>query len=219
MKVIYAILNNINGKRYVGSAKNFYVRKRIHLRQLRKGTHHCLPLQRAWDKYGEDNFSFIVIENVETNEMLLPREQWWFNNTKCEYNICKIAGSSLGVKRSKETREKCRKAHLGEKHPEWRNQIKSKAQGGENHWTKKKKFSEESKKKMSESQKALYKNGYTHPNKVAILQFNKNNEFIREWSCIREAADFYKVDRRAIGNCCRKISNTSAGFIWRYKNE
>ena len=37
--------------------------------------------------------------------------------------------------------------------------------GGEKHWTKKKKFSEESKKKMSESQKKLYQNGYIHPRK------------------------------------------------------
>jgi hypothetical protein len=73
-----------------------------------------------------------------------------------------------------------RKAHLGEKHPEWRNKIKSISQGGENHWTKKKKFSEEAKKRMSETHKKLYKNGYQNPNKKIIIQYNKNGEVLKK---------------------------------------
>ena len=148
--VIYGILNKVSGKYYIGSAVNFSKRKSRHLKLLRENKHHSYLLQKEWD---ENLFDFIILEKVLGKEFLTEREQWWIDNTNSFYNICKIASSSLGVKRTEETKEKVRQANLGLKHPEWRNNIKSKAQGGENHWTKKKSFSKESKEKMSRSQK------------------------------------------------------------------
>ena len=55
----------MNGKKYVGSAVNFKRRRRKHRKSLRKGTHHSPHLQNAWNKYGEDNFKFDVLEYVE----------------------------------------------------------------------------------------------------------------------------------------------------------
>lgn len=61
---------------YVGQTIHFEVRKKTHLNSLRKGKHHSIKLQRAWDKYGEENFEFICKE-VEINriEDLLLLEQ------------------------------------------------------------------------------------------------------------------------------------------------
>jgi group I intron endonuclease len=156
MTVIYAIINKANKKQYIGSTINFKRREKLHRNRLCKKEHHSPKLQAAWNKHKENSFQFIILEELgETRdrETILTREQWWIDNSNSEYNICKIAGSSLGVLRSKETRDKVRKANLGLKHPEWRNKIKSLAQGGENHWTKRKGFSEEAKKNMSEAQK------------------------------------------------------------------
>jgi group I intron endonuclease len=214
---IYGIYNILTGDQYIGSAKNFYSRKKTHLKQLSQKNHHSIILQRAWEKYGEGKFKFLFLEKVDDANNLLKREQWWIDNSNSIYNICKIAGSSLGVKRRKESREKMRKAHLGEKHPEWRNKIKSISQGGENHWTKKKNFSEESKKRMSEAQKRLYKSGYQNPNKKTILQYNKNGEFIKKWYSISSAVEFYKT--QGIKQCLNKKNKTSAGFIWKYEDE
>ena len=102
------------------------------------------------------------------------------------------------------------------KHPEWRNEIKSKSQGGENHWTKtrEKPFSEESKKKMSESQKNLYKNGYVHPNKKAILQFDMEDNFIKEWGSVQEAINVYG---KGISNNLTKKNKSAYGFKWKFK--
>jgi group I intron endonuclease len=214
---IYTIHNTITGDQYIGSAKNFYSRKKKHLQQLKNNKHHSIVLQRAWNKYGENKFKFFLLENVNDINELIKKEQWWIDNTNSVYNICKIAGSSLGIKRSKESREKMRQAHLGEKHPEWRNKIKSISQGGENHWTKKKKFSEESKKRMSETHKKLYKNGYQNPNKKIILQYDKNGKFIKKWYSISSAVQFYKTE--GIKQCLIKKNKTAAGFIWKYENE
>ena len=113
MKAIYGIVNKLNGKKYIGSAVNFYKRKSLHLKQLTEKCHHSKYLQRAWNKYGGINFEFIILERVDSKENLIPREQWWLDNSNNEYNVCKTAGSPLGVKRSKATKDKCRLAHLG----------------------------------------------------------------------------------------------------------
>jgi group I intron endonuclease len=214
MKVIYSIINLINNKKYVGSAINFKKRKQIHLSDLRNGTHHSITLQRSWEKYGEDNFVFIVLEEVDNSEDLIKREQWWIDNSSCEYNIAKVAGSSLGIKRRKETIEKVRQANLGLKHPEWRNKIKSIAQGGENHWTKQKNFSEESKKKMSETYLKLYENGF-HPRHTKIKQLNLDGSLVKEFNSIKEAGEYYGYNPDAISNNIRNRSKTSYGYIWR----
>lgn len=220
MHAIYCILNKVNSKRYIGSSVNFYTRKKLHLSQLKRDVHHSRYLQRSWNKYGEDNFTFIVLEKVDNKDNLLVREQWWLDNSNCEYNWCKIAGSSLGVKRTPEFCDKIRQRQLGLKHPEWRNKIKSEAQGGENHWTKKREapFSKESKKKMSETHKKLYENGYEHPRKKQILQYSKYGDFVKEWNSLKEAGNELNINPDSISNNLRKISKSAGGFIWKYKN-
>ena len=96
---VYEIRNTINGKRYVGSAVNLPNRKRRHWRDLRKTCHHNRYLQRSWNKCGESAFEFEVLEYWEP-EFLVSFEQWWLNMLQPEYNICKVAGSALGIKRT-----------------------------------------------------------------------------------------------------------------------
>jgi predicted GIY-YIG superfamily endonuclease len=62
---IYMILNCVNGKLYIGCATYLRKRKAAHRCELSKGEHHSEHLQRAWKKYGERAFEFIVIETVE----------------------------------------------------------------------------------------------------------------------------------------------------------
>ena len=113
---VYEIVNLVNGKRYVGSAVNLSARHRDHLHRLRKGIHHSIALQRAWNKYGPQSFGMVrVIEKCEVS-VLVDREQWWINFLRPEYNVCKVAGSSLGRKHTPETRQKMALAKTGTKH-------------------------------------------------------------------------------------------------------
>lgn len=50
-----------------------------------------------------------------------------------------------------------------------------------------------------------------------VEQFTLDNVFIKEWSCIAEAARFYKVDKSSLMRCCKGIFKKSAGFVWKYK--
>ena len=215
---IYCIENKINKKKYIGSSKDVYKRKNRHFSELRNSKHKNNKLQRSYNKHGKDNFIFYVLEFVENENELIIREQYYIDSVKPEYNINLIANSSLGVKRSEETKEKVRQANIGLKHPEWRNKIKSEAQGGENHWTKKKKFSEESKKKMSESQKKLYEEGNKHPLLKSIIQMDLNGVILKVWDSPSIASKELNINADGIRNCARGLTQTSGGFKWVYKN-
>lgn len=55
-------------------------------------------------KYGYSNFSLDILEYCEPN-LLLKKEQYYIDALNPEYNILKIAGSRLGSKQSKETKQ------------------------------------------------------------------------------------------------------------------
>ena len=76
---VYGIVSITSEKEYVGSTRvSFKTRYKEHLRLLRKGTHHCVHLQRSWNKYGESDFVFYIIEEVE-KERCLEVEQLYID--------------------------------------------------------------------------------------------------------------------------------------------
>lgn len=87
----YFLRNKINDKFYVGHSINIYKRWNSHKSLLRKGTHHSQYLQRAWNKYGEDNFEFIIFMVCELEESI-KWEQYFLDNY-CDklYNSSKNA--------------------------------------------------------------------------------------------------------------------------------
>jgi group I intron endonuclease len=113
--VIYSITNKNNGKKYVGSAMNYNVRRVRHLSELRRQRHHSSKLQNSFNKHGENVFEFGILEVVEDINQLIQTEQKWIDKLKPEYNMTLIAGlnSNLGMKRSEETRKKMSQARIG----------------------------------------------------------------------------------------------------------
>ena len=82
---IYRIKNLKNKKCYYGSSKNIEKRWRTHLNNLKNGKHHNDHLQRSWDKYGEDNFVFELVE--ECDETLLLELEQKYLDLHPEFNI------------------------------------------------------------------------------------------------------------------------------------
>ena len=105
---VYRIRNLVNGKCYIGSCSHnqgFKLRWGNHRRSLRKGNHHSIILQNAWNKYGELNFVFEILETCEPIKCI-EREQYYLDTLHPKYNILSIAGSPLGRKASSETIQK-----------------------------------------------------------------------------------------------------------------
>jgi hypothetical protein len=72
------------------------VRWNTHRRELRENDHHARFLQRTWNKYGEDAFSFSVLLLCGEQNLLLY-EQLALDALEPEFNTCRVAGSTLGV--------------------------------------------------------------------------------------------------------------------------
>lgn len=112
MNGVYKICNKVNGKIYVGSSNNIKVRWAKHKALLRHHYHPNSHLQAAWDKYGEENFEFSLIESCSV-EKLLIREQFFIDTLKPEYNQTAIAGKiEMTPSRRKKLSEATRNAYL-----------------------------------------------------------------------------------------------------------
>lgn len=117
---VYAIRNKINTKIYIGSgAVSIEQRFAQHKSYLRSDQHYNNHLQQAWNKYGEDSFEFIIVEECPP-DTCLALEQYYIDyydvcNPKCGYNSAITAGSTLGLKFSEETKDKISKALKGKR--------------------------------------------------------------------------------------------------------
>jgi group I intron endonuclease len=115
---IYKITSTASGKIYVGCASNVRTRINGHLYDLRREKHNNNYLQRAWLKYGEENFVFEIIEKCSVND-LHAREHYWVNELNCldksiGYNIKPTDPNGCSIQ-SEETKEKLRQANTGKK--------------------------------------------------------------------------------------------------------
>ena len=71
-----------SGSKYVGmSLVSVEARWKSHRKDLKRGVHKCKGLQRAFLKYGIENLSFEIVEELdgESKETLLKKEQFWWD--------------------------------------------------------------------------------------------------------------------------------------------
>lgn len=77
---VYKITNTVDGKVYIGStAVGMKARWSNHLSSLRKGTHYNRRLQNAWSKYGENAFTFEIVETAVDSKDARVKEASWIS--------------------------------------------------------------------------------------------------------------------------------------------
>jgi len=121
---IYGFICKSNNKLYIGSSKNLSDRFSQHLSdrfsqhlydrfsQHTKEFKSNILFQNAINKYNLQDFILIVFEYCKAED-LISREQFYIDALNPEYNILKVAGSSLGYKHTNETLVKMSEAWLG----------------------------------------------------------------------------------------------------------
>ena len=198
---IYTITNIVNNKIYCGSCTtSIFQRFGNHKRELRKGTHTNLHLQNAWNKYGEEAFSFDILEE-HSPELCLGMEQYWMNlldvcNRNKGYNIAPVAGNSYGQKRTLEQRKNISKATTG----------KRKGKLNPRYGT-------------TWSKETRYKIENSTRNK-AVIKLDLDNNIIEEYKSLSEAGKMNNLCSGHIGKVCNNKPNhlSSGGFKWKFKN-
>jgi hypothetical protein len=131
----------------------------------------------------------------------------------------KISKSNTGQKRTEETKNKIRnklignKNTLGFKHSEESLLKISNSNKGKHNIPK----SEEEKKLMSERNKGRGNSNY---NPTPIIQYDMNNNFIKEWKDLIDLLEsgFNKRQIKEISRACRGKIKSYYDFIWKFKN-
>jgi group I intron endonuclease len=147
IKGVYAIINMVNQKKYVGSSNNIKKRWISHKTRLNNSTHHSDFLQRAWNKYGKDNFTLIILEVLSSDNTasdIFIKEQEWIDRLLPEYNVGSVGGGDnltnhprrdeiiqkisktiqqRVINMTEDDKEKIRQNFLGDKNPNWRGGV------------------------------------------------------------------------------------------------
>jgi len=145
---------------------------------------------------------FLIIEAISftTKESLLAREQFYIDTINPFFNICKIAGSPLGIKKSIRTRDNMSKGRKGMK------------------------FSDSHKQSMRLKKLGRKLTGQ-HLSKTLIAIQSRSKPVmaidkygnINKYKSAREASKITGVLRTGIANCLSKRAKTAGGYIWNYQ--
>ncbi len=115
---IYCFENKINNKKYIGKSFDLNKRINVHLNSLKRNSDRCTLLQRAWNKYGEENFDIYIIsecsEDLLNNYEIFYIKEW---NTKAPegYNLTDGGEGSSGLIHTDEAKHKIGDSQRGEK--------------------------------------------------------------------------------------------------------
>lgn len=194
--VIYRIVNKENNKSYVGQTINFRKRRSQHYNALSKGKHCSTYLQKSFNKNGENNYYIEILEEVNT-ENICEREIYWIekldsSNRDKGYNILVNSPSPWYGKRSETHCRRISEALTG-KHP-----------------------TEATKRKQSLARKGRF-TGKESAAAKAVIQYDKNMNFIKEHVSVKEAAKSIGRCPGSVSECLVGRNKTSGGYIFKYK--
>lgn len=193
---VYAIKNDINHKIYIGSAVCLRERFNGHRKSLKRKNHKNHILQNFYNKHGESaGLEFVLLEIVNDKKDLLKIEQWYFDKLlpfdDNGFNILKIAGSSLGVKRRKESVERWKKSMEGF--------VPLK---GDN----RKKIDFESKINISKGKCEW----------IPVAKYDLDGNFIAIYDSVFMAAQENKLSGIKVTAVCKSQRDSAGQFVWRY---
>lgn len=136
MGVVYKITNLINNKCYIGKdSKGIDCRYKSHIRLLKRNKHSNTHLQKSWNKYGEENWKYTILENSSSVDVLNEMETYFikeFCSNYADSGYNKTTGGEENIF-SEESRRKI-------------------SQNNSRYW-KNKKFTQEHREKLSNSKK------------------------------------------------------------------
>lgn len=83
---IYRYFHIESGISYVGLTDNIVRRKTQHLGNLRRGQHHSVKLQQAYNQYGKEAFAWEIVEQGLSKENAVDAERRWIDHYDSQIN-------------------------------------------------------------------------------------------------------------------------------------
>lgn len=210
MGYIYKITNKINNKIYIGlTTRTVEHRWYQHLYNAVNYPHLTFKLYNSMRKYGIENFEITELEEINSFDHLLEREQYWIN-----YYNSFINGYNMSL--GGEGNLKCSHEKIYELWEEGFMQHE---------------IAENLKISLSTVRDILYAySGYNKNesfkrramfNSKKVIQFDLHGKKICEYDSIKEAADAIKREASGITLCCNHAPKhyTAGGFIWLWQDE
>jgi group I intron endonuclease len=195
---------------YIGSAVNLRRRWNNHLSELRLNKHHSKKLQNHYNKYGESDLIFIIIEPCFP-KFLTIREQFYIDDLNPYFNINPIARSSQGVKRSEEFKQKLRIVNTGRKDSEERRRKVSESHKG----IKLKPLSKEHKLKLSLAHKGKNREPFPEDHKQKMRESHTgkrhSDETKKKIGKLGIGRTPWNKGLECLESCKRKISQSNIG--------
>jgi group I intron endonuclease len=220
---IYMITSPI-GRIYIGSClcekHRWYSYYNLNCKEQTK-------LYNSLKKYGPRNHTFEIIwaglvEDMLRYETLIG---WGFNVLERD-NLNSVL-PKLGTTWScisNETRNRISIAQQGKKASDETKKKMSEMRIGEKSYWYGRKMSDLSRKKMSESKKGKvfpkeFLEMVSNINKIPVIQLDKEDNFIKEWSSAKDAGVGVNISSSGITSCCKNKPkyNTAGGYKWKYK--
>lgn len=227
--LLYLHINKINHHVYVGITHHVNPNRRWGY----SGQHynHCRKFLNAIKKYGWDNFDHIILCRT-SKERAVVLERTLIAHYKrlgISYNLANGGEGSQAI--SQETKEllhKIKSANppmMGKHHTSEAKALI--AEAGKNRVMKdstKKLLQEKVWSKMNNIHQFVTDEGRKRISKalsIPVLQFDLENNFLREYSSIIEADNMYCKNKRQnhISDVCKGKRKTAYGYIWKYKEE
>lgn len=235
---IYCIINKINNKKYIGQTYDLEYRWKRHKSDLNNNNHSNNHLMSAWNKYGEDNFEFDIIEKCDLS-IIDDREIYWINYYNCiknGYNQCEGGLGCRGYKHTEQEIEKMRKIQNpksvlqldlnGNLIKEWYSASQSAKELGLYTLAIKNCCEQREYVKSvgqfiwiyKEDKDTINMNYYLtrKNNNKKVNQFNKEMELIKVWESIKQVSEITGYCYKSIANACNGRTKISHGFIWNF---
>lgn len=197
---------------YIGQSvnikKRFLCYKRLDCKKQRR-------LFYSLRKHGVDSHTFEVIckfDNRIHKSILNYLEQFYIDAYRTMgKDMLNLSEAGIGGYMSEESKQRIKDAFSEERKKRYSNE-----RSGEKNYFFGKKHTAETRAKMSEHN-SNHKIGANNGRARAILQYDLNGNFLKEWDTITNASKELNIFRQAISDNLNGRIRTSGGFIWKYK--
>ena len=212
LNYIYKIINKSNDKIYIGKTTyTIAYRWNQHISAAtsdkEKDDYNYL-LHKAIRKYGADNFTVEVVEEVEDESKLSSREMYWISH----YNSCILEEDSNGYNMTYGG-EGVSKINKQKIYQLWENGF------GSLEITKQTGHHSTSIKNILETLDGYSKEiDFARNTGNTVFQYNEKGELIGSYPSISYAARQVGVDPSVISKCCHGHKKSAAGFFWSFKS-